>query len=218
MTAETSQVVNEQSAQPQISDKELNFRKQEAMYQKMLEKEREEKAALQRQIDERASSRTEDEDDSDPYVDNRKLQKKLSAFEQQLDKKIDQRAEEKARFMMDEERKNQWLRSNPDFYEIMNHAQTFADKDPEMAETILKMPDNFERQKLVYKTIKAMGIHKKEDPKPSIQEIVDRNKRGPYYQPSGVGAPPYAAAGDFSQQGQKSSYEKMKQLIGQMRL
>jgi len=80
------------------------------------------------------------------------------------------------------------MKNNPDFYEVMNHAQKFAERDPELAESILTMPEGFERQKLVYKNIKALGIHKKEEPKPSIQETIDKNRRSPYYQPSGVGA------------------------------
>ena len=66
-----------------------------------------------------------------------------------------------------------WLKNNPDFYEVMNHAQAFADKDPELAESILEMPEGFERQKLVYKNIKALGIHKPAEQKPNIQDKID---------------------------------------------
>jgi hypothetical protein len=74
------------------------------------------------------------------------------------------------------------------------------------------MPEGFERQKLVYKNIKALGIHKKDEPKPSIQDKVDQNRRTPYYQPTGVGTAPYANAADFSQSGQSAAYKKMKEL------
>ena len=118
---------------------------------------------------------------------------------------------------MAEERKNSWLKNTPDFYEIMGHAQAFAERDPELAETILSMPEGFERQKLVYKNIKALGLHKKEEPRASIQDKIDQNKRSPYYQPSGMGAAPYAAAGDFTPSGMKNSYAKMQELKNRLR-
>jgi len=111
-----------------------------------------------------------------------------------------------------EERKNNWIKSNPDFYDILQQADKLAQKDPELAESILDMPESFERQKLVYKNIKAMGLHKPEVKAPSIQEKIDSNKRSPYYQPSGVGTAPYASVGDFSQTGQKQAYAKMQAL------
>ena len=117
-----------------------------------------------------------------------------------------------------EERKNQWLRQNGDFYDVMQHAQKLYDKDPELAETILEMPEGFERQKLVYKNIKALGLHEAPRPQPSIQETIDRNRRSPYYQPSGVSSAPYANAGDFSPSGQKNAYEKMQELKNRLRI
>jgi hypothetical protein len=79
------------------------------------------------------------------------------------------------------------------------------------------MPDTFERQKLVYKNIKAFGLDRPEAKQPSIQEKIDSNKRSPYYQPSGVGSAPYASAGDFSASGQKQAYDKMKELQNRLR-
>jgi len=90
--------------------------------------------------------------------------------------------------------------------------------DPELAESILEMPEGFERQKLVYKNIKALGIHKPAMKEPSIQEKVDANRRSPYYQPSGVSTAPYSQVGDFSNTGQKQAYEKMQQLKSQLRI
>ncbi len=207
-----------QNAKP--DDKEINFRKQQAMYERMLEAERSEKIELQKQLNERAQQRSlldDDDSDDDPYVDHKKLEKKLSKFEQMLEKKFEQKAEQKARMLLDEERKNQWLKNNPDFYEVMGYAQKFAERDPDLAETILEMPEGFERQKLVYKNIKSLGLHKKEEPKPSIQETIDKNRRSPYYQPSGVGSAPYSTIGDFSPSGQKTSYQKMKELQNRLR-
>jgi hypothetical protein len=99
----------------------------------------------------------------------------------------------------------------------MQHAEKFAQKDPELAETILNMPDSFERQKLVYKSIKALGVHKPEVQAPSIQDKIDANRRSPYYQPSGPGSAPYQSQGDFSPAGQKNAYAKMKELQNRLR-
>lgn len=173
-----------------------------------------EKAAQQRQ----SQQQYEDDDDSEPYVDQKKLQKKLAQFEKSIEEKIQKKSEENARIILNQEKQQSWLKSNPDFYEIMQHAETFANKDPELAETILQMPDTFERQKLVYKTIKAMGIHKKPEPERSIQQKIDANKRSPYYQPSGVATAPYSNEADYSQAGQKNAYQKMQELKSRLGL
>lgn len=212
-----TQPTTEQPVAAQTNDIESNFKTQRRMYEKMLEKERQEKLELQRQLQQRTIP-DDDDDDDEPYVDRKKLEKKLNKFGQQTKQETETIVQQEVRKALDEERKQNWMRNNPDFYEVMGHAQKFADKDPDLAESILAMPESFERQKLVYKNIKALGIHKKEEPKPSIQETIDRNKRSPYYQPTGVAAPPYAAAGDFSPTGQKSAYEKMQQLKAQLRI
>jgi hypothetical protein len=113
-----------------------------------------------------------------------------------------------------------YLKQNVDFDQIMSPEviERFANKHPDMAEAILKMPDGFERQKLVYSAIKTTGSHLKEQPKSGIQETVDKNRRNPYYSPSGVGTAPYASAGDFSPSGQKNAYEKLQQLKNNLRL
>ena len=115
----------------------------------------------------------------------------------------------------DELRQELWLENNSDFYQVMELADKFAEKAPKLAENILKMPNTFERQKLVYQTIKELGIDKPEGAKgqSAIQEKINSNQRGPYYQPGGVGTAPYAgAASDFSPQGQKQAYDKLMEL------
>lgn len=223
MTAPNQDAQANTAAQQNVpSDKELNFRTLEAKYRRELEQERNARIQAERMAEEAMSKRQspaeEEDDDSEPYVDNKKLSKKLSSFEKKLDEKIDKRAEEKARSYVEKERRDAWLRNNPDFHEVLQHAEKFAQKDPELAETILEMPNTFERQKLVYKNIKALGLHKPEQKAPSIQETVDANRRSPYYQPSGMAAAPYSTAGDFSTSGQKQAYEKMQQLKKQLRI
>lgn len=209
-----------QAAEQKPSDKEYNF----AQIRKQLEQERtarqqaeekanhlmQEHAKLQQS---RAIPEADDDDgDDEPYVDKRRLKKEQVKLVKQITADTDTKIQSAVHQALSEERRSTWLKSNPDFYEIMGHAQTFADKDPELAETILSMPDTFERQKLVYKNIKALGIHKKEEPKSNIQDKITQNQRSPYYQPSGIGTAPYASQADYSDVGKKSSYDKMKEL------
>lgn len=215
----------ENQVQPQSAEKELNFRKQEAMFQRQLEQEREGRLAAEEKAtrleQERAKSREDDDDDdTDPYVDRRKLDKKLSQFEKNMEQKIEAKAESKARALIAEEKQSNYLRENSDFNHIMSSdvVQKFADKHPKLAENILRMPEGFERQKLVYETIKAMGIDKPLSKEPSVQEKIDANRKSPYYQPTSVGAAPYASVGDFSPAGQKNAYDKMVELKARLRL
>jgi hypothetical protein len=221
-TPQENQVQATPEAQP--TNKELNFRALEAkMQQERNGRLEAEKRALEAErMAQEAMARRNQQDDSaeddEPYIDKRKLAQHFSSFERKMDEKIDKRAEEKARAMVEKERKDSWLRNNPDFYDILQYADKFAERDPELAETILQMPEGFERQKLVYKNIKALGIHKPSEVKSTIQEKVDANRRSPYYQPTGVGTAPYAGIGDFSAAGQKNAYQKMQDLKNKLRI
>lgn len=213
-----NQVANQGQAQidAKQNDKELNFRALEAKYRRELEMERAARAEAERKAQELAAKTSrnveEDEEDPEPYVDHKRLNRKLSDFERKMEERIERKAEEKAFKAIEQERQQSWLKQNSDFYDVMQHAEKFAQFDPELAETILQMPDSFERQKLVYKNIKALGIHKPPAPQPTIQDKIDANRRSPYYQPSGPGSSPYQSMGDFSQSGQKNAYAKMKEL------
>ena len=209
--------------QQKPNDKEYNFRALEAKYQRQLEQERAENARIARELEEtrrlqQNKQPEEDEDDSEPYIDKKRLNKTLTNLERKFEEKIDKKAEEKARKLFEEERTNTWLASNQDFYEVMQHAEKFAQKNPVLAEAILKMPEGFERQKLVYSNIKALGLDKPEQKTSSIQEKIDSNKRTPYYQPSGIANAPYSSVGDFSPTGQKQAYQKLQELKARMRL
>lgn len=216
MTNPTDNQVQE-NTQQKPSDKELNFRALEQKYQKQLEVERAARLEAERIAQER--SRTQDEDhDDEPYVDHRRLEKKLAKFGEKAKQETQSEIKNAVQTALYEERKQNWLKNNNDFYDVMQHAERFAAKDPELAETILEMPDTFERQKLVYKNIKALGLHKPEQKAPSIQEKIDSNRRSPYYQPSGVGTAPYASQGDFSPSGQKQAYDKLQELKKNLRI
>jgi hypothetical protein len=201
------------------SDKELNFRQLEAKYERRLSQEIAARQEAERIVQERSQQHNQDdEDDSEPYVDHKKLNKKLAKFDEQSRRQTQTDVQQAVQVALKEERKQNWIKQNPDFYEVLQHAEKFAQKDPELAETILEMPEGFERQKLVYKNIKALGIHKPEVKQPSIQEKVDQNRRSPYYQPTGVGSAPYSSQSDFSPSGQKNAYDKMQELKNKLRI
>lgn len=201
------------------ADKELNFRLQEQKYQRALEQERNEKLELQRQLQEaQRQPIQEEDDDSEPYVDNKKLERKLAKHGQQVKQDTQGEIQRAVQMAIQDERKQNWLKQNNDFYDVLQHAEKFAMHDPELAETILQMPEGFERQKLVYKNIKALGLHKEPEKQPSIQDKVDANRRNPYYQPGGVGTTPHANQGDFSRTGQKNAYDKMQELKSRLRI
>lgn len=226
MTAQTqsNQAQNNTGIQPvqdnKISDKELNFRKQEQMYQKMLKEKEDRIHELERRSQQISSKRheEEDEDDDEPYVDRKKLNKTLEKFGEKTIQQTQSEIQKAVQMALSEERKQNWIKSNPDFYDVLQHADKFAQRSPELAESILEMPEGFERQKLVYKNIKALGIDKPEQKQSSIQDKIDANRKSPYYQPSGVGSTPYSPTGDFSTSGQKNAYNKMQELKSRLRI
>ena len=205
------------------NDKEYNF----AQVRQQLEREKQEKLQLKEEVEklkqlaqQHFAPKDEEDDASDdePYVDHKRLKKELVKVVKQAKTESQTDIQTAVNRALSEERQKQWMKANPDFYDIMQHAQAFADRDPELAETILEMPEGFERNKLVYKNIKALGIHKPPEAKSNIQDKIDQNRKSPYYQPSGVGAAPYAAAGDFSPAGQKSAFAKMQELKERLRM
>lgn len=220
MTEET-QVSQEQTQK--TNDKEYNFRQLEAKYQRELAQERAARQEAERIAQEamlkKQQMADDDDDDSEPYIDKKKLKKEQAKFGQQIKQETQSEIQKAVNMALQEERKNNWIRQNPDFYDtLQQHADKIVQKDPELAETILQMPDGFERQKLVYKNIKALGLDKPEVKQSTIQEKIDANRKSPYYQPTGISNAPYAAAGDFSPTGQKSAYDKMKELQNKLRL
>lgn len=218
MTAQP-QENQQQTTENKVSDKELNFRNLEARYEKQLAQERAARLEAERIAQEaKQKPAQEDEDDSEPYVDHKKLNKTLAKFGQSTQSEIQKAMEVAKKTAKDELKREMWLEQNPDFYEVLQHADKFAQKAPKLAETILTMPEGFERQKLVYQNIKELGVHKPEAKQPSIQEKVDANRRSPFYQPTGVGTAPYASSGDFSDAGQKQAFAKMKELQARLRI
>lgn len=161
----------------------------------------------------------ESDDDDEPYVQRKSLKKTLAREREIIKKEVKEEALKEARNMFAQEKQQSYLKSNADFQQVMNPEvmQRFVDKCPGIAEGILSMPDSFERQKLVYETIKAMNLHKPEEAKPSIQDTINANKKSPYYQPSSMSSAPYAAQGDFSPSGKKAAYDKIQELKARLR-
>ena len=211
-----------EQTQEQPNSKELNFRAQERamreQYERVLAQERAERERLQRELEQRQAKHEPEDEDTEPYVDHKKLDKKLAKFGESTMKQTQTEIQKAVQMALHEERKTNWMKQNGDFHDVLQHAEKLYQKDPELAESILDMPEGFERQKLVYKSIKALGLDKPPQTVPSIQEKIDANRRGPYYQPSGSASAPYSSQGDFSAGGQKNAYEKMQQLKKALRI
>ena len=215
--------VQESQVQEQPNQKEMNFRALESRYQQALEQERQARAEAERRASEyeqraRSTRHEEEEDDSDPYVDKKKLTKTLQRFGEQSKQETQSEIQKAVNMALKEERKANWLKQNSDYDEVMSHAEKFAQHDPDLAETILQMPPGFERQQLVYKNIKALGLHRPPEPKSTVQDKINANQRSPMYQPSSIGTSPYTPQGDFSKQGQLNAYQKMQELKSRLRL
>jgi hypothetical protein len=217
------------NSQPQVeqkpSDKEINFRQQEQAikdkYERQLTLERQARFEAEKQLQEKQKKQQyDDEDDDDePYVDKKKLNKKLNQYGEQVKQQTHSEIQNAVQHAIKEERKQNWLNNNKDFYEtIEKHAQKLYELDPELGETILQMPQGFEREKLVYKNIKALKLDKPKEPEMSVQDKINANKRNPYYQPSGTATSPYSQNSDFSKTGQKQAYEKMQELKSRLRI
>lgn len=215
----TAPMQDNQPQENKSNEKEVNFRALEMRYKQQLEEERKARLEAERRAEEalKRKEMPEEEEDDEPYVNKQKLSKTLAKFGEQTKEQTQSQIQKAVQQALAEERRQSWLKANPDFAEVMQHAEKFAQHDPELAETILQMPEGFERQKLVYKNIKALGMHKPQPKEQTIQDKVDANRRSPYYQPTSVGAAPYSQVGDFSPAGQKQAYDKMKQLQKQLR-
>lgn len=211
---------NGEEVKPQKDDNLVAIRKlYEAEREARLQAERlaaETKMLLQSQ--QQKALPIEQDDDDDPYVDNKKLARKLSSFEAELEKKIEAKAEAKARALLEQEKQSEFLKSNRDFDSVMSaeNLDRFAEQHPMIAENLLRMPNTFERQKLVYATIKSLA--KEQEKRSSIQDVIQQKQQSPYYQPSGVSPGASFNGGDYSASGQKEAYQKMQELKQRLRI
>jgi len=227
MSEPQTQVEATQQQVPQTvkSDIEQNLAKQRLYYENKLLQERRAREEAERRAQELSSIKQkhveeDDDDDDEPYVDRRKLTKTLSKFSQQTRQETQSEIQKAVQMALNEERKQGWLKQNNDFYDVMAHAEKLAQKDPELAEAILAMPDTFERQKLVYKNIKSMGLHlPPEEKKNDVQDRINKNRQSPNYHPSNIPTSPYnTVVGDFSEAGRKAAYERVQALKKNLRI
>lgn len=161
-----------------------------------------------------------DEDDGEPYVDKKRLSREMSKLKESMGAEIDRKAEEKARSLMAEEKKKDFFKNNKDFNEIMqqDEIQRFIAEQPGLAEDLETMPDNFERQKVVYRMIKTLKEAKPVQgtappaPRSALAQAFDARKSQMAYQPGGSSGGPFQSLGDYSQGGMKNAYDKYKAL------
>jgi hypothetical protein len=209
---------NVPSVDQKQNDKELNFRNLEAKFKRELEQERNARLELEQRLKQAQDDDDDDDEDDEPYIDDKKLNKKLTKFGATTQGEIHKAMEQAKHTAKEELRQEMWLENNADFYDVLKHAEKFAERAPKLADSILRMPDGFERQRLVYQNIKALGLDQPDKKQQSIQEKIDSNRRSPYYQPSGVGTAPYASQGDFSPAGKKGAYDKLLELKKNLRI
>ena len=223
----------ENQEQEQIQAKEnsveSNLAKQRKMYERKLQEEAEARQQAEERIrqlemmtQKRQQSEEDEEDEEDefePYVDKKKLKKTLNKFEEITQKKAREIAKETINEVLETERKQNFLKQNSDFNQVMTEEiiEKFATEHPDMADAISTIPNQFERQKLVYQNIKALKLDKPKQT-PSVQDKINQNKQHPGYQPSGFAGSAYSNQGDFSPSGQKMAYDKMKDLQRRMRI
>lgn len=203
----------------QIDQKEYNF----AQLRKQVEQERSERLRLSEeneQLKRMAAPKLDDDDDDEPYVDKKRLAKKLNQFGQQTKQETSEIVRNEVNKAIQETERKMWLRANPDFNKVMTPdvLNKFEAQHEELAQSILKIPDEFERQRMAYANIKALRLDQPEVKAVPIQDQIDKNRRSPYYQPSGQGSPAYSQQGDFSEGGQKNAYDQMKSLQKKLRL
>lgn len=191
-----------------------------AQLRKTLEAERAEKAQLLQKMKEMESAKApvpHDDDGDEPYIDQKTLARKMSAWEKDLEQRFEKKAEEKARELLAQDKRNEFLKRNPDFENILapENLDKYSKDNPEEAEvwTQLRTENNFERQKLLYYQLKKQEALKKMGEVSSMQKKVDENRKNPYYIPSGSGTPPQASfGGNFDKTAQKNSYDLMQSL------
>lgn len=202
-------------------EKQRNF----AELRRIAETERAERIRLQEEINQlrmNVKPADDDEDDSEPYVDNKKFKKKLTQFEQNLGRQTSDIVKHEVEKALREERKQSWFKTNNDFHKVMTPEilNKFEDQYGDEAKSILTHPDEFERQRLAYYSIKAKGLDRPEIKQLSAQELAEKNRKTPYYQPSGVSSSPYGGTvgRNVSEEEGKAALANMRNLQKNLRI
>jgi len=214
----SEEIQNTDQQKPQSDNSaEINF----AKLRKKLEAEIQEKEALKLKAAQLEKEREEllrgrnvasdDDDDDEPYVDKRKLKKELSRHGEEFEKRVEAKVQE----ALERERREAYLKEKTDFNDVLSEEglKGFVESHPGVAQAILRMPDGFERQKLVYETIKDLNRLKESAKKSTIQDTIDANRRSPYYKGPSSATPPFGGQID-----PKAAYNKMQELKSRLRL
>lgn len=227
-------VTNQEAAVPEekaqveqrVSDKEHNFRRLEAAREAEREARIRAEMELQmlrgemQEIKSMLRPREKDPlDDVEDYVDPARLKAKLelerAAFERKAKDIAKSTYDELKREDQEKEKKDfmtRLKREYPDYDAIMNE-NTLASLekiDPLFVDTVLAIPDDYERRKKTYAKIKSLP---KQEPKASIKERVEENQKNPYYIPAGSGASGGLPSIEFdvsSKTARESAYAKLK--------
>lgn len=212
------------------SDKELNFARLRAErdgYAQASAQLGQELSQLRGEIDTlkrgtKSPEPEEEEDADESYVDSRKLKKTLSKWEKNIEQKIERKAEEKAKAAVEKERNENFIyrlkAEYGDFDQVLSKetANKLEEAHPELAKQILSIPDEYQKRKTAYETIRALGLHKpkeEEQPKTNIQDRVNSNIRSQAYTSASAGNNSMTeGTTDYSERGQEAAYKKMQEL------
>lgn len=204
-----------------VSDKELNFRRLEQA--KEAEREARLRAEMRNESLEREIQSIKQmlqPKDEDPlegvedYVDPARLRATLAKQEARFRKEAEEIAQRKYE-QIEKEREaksfHERLRSRYNDYDNVMSENAIADLEktnPEFLEAVLEIPDDFKRREKTYKFLKAK--EQKPAPKASIQEVVEENKKNPYYIAPGSGQPSAVEFDIGSPKARQEAYKRLK--------
>ncbi|MDE1970969.1 MAG: hypothetical protein KGI50_05335 [Patescibacteria group bacterium] len=158
-----------------------------------------------------------DDDDSDEFVEKKYIRNEFSRVE----KDINNIKQETKRLEEERMKREQdlWMHSHPDFEEVLKSANDFEKDNQEVANSLLNIPEGFERYKSAYNMIKLYKEAKNKPAAPTMQDHINNNRRPMYYAPSGMATPPSQQfKGSYTKEEMKSAHEAMLALKNEMRL
>lgn len=217
-----AEIATQQESSPQVTDKELNFRRLEAirdqereariraeMHAQAMHKELE---AIKQMLQPKEADPLDDVED---YVDatrlKAKLEKERASFKKEAEEIARRTYEEKDR---EREQKNFLGRLKAeyrDFDEVMTESNLaqLEKTNPVFLKAVLAIPDDYERRKLAYEYLKNSRAPTEE--RASIKEKVEENARNPYYIPPTSGTPAAVEFDLHSKEARNQAYAKLKQ-------
>ena len=113
----STQIQEQPQEASKVDNKELNFRKQEQMYQKIVDEERRARLEAERKLQQMVAGSQDDDVSDEPYVDEKRLNKKLTKFGAQTKQETENIVKTAVEDALYEERKKNWLKNNTDFKE-----------------------------------------------------------------------------------------------------